>query len=86
MTQESTDYFEAGKWDEHSWKIGQWSHLEDHSDIYIFINILSSTGILACIMMTGPDTEITISWELLSCTKKKKQKKKQNINFFQAQS
>lgn len=26
--------------------------------IYIFINILSSTGLLACIMMTGPDTEL----------------------------
>lgn len=37
------------------------SYLEDHSDIYIFMNVLSSTGIIAFIMMAGADTEITIS-------------------------
>lgn len=42
-------------------KRGQWSYLEDHSDIYIFINVLSSTGIFAFIMITGANTEITIS-------------------------
>jgi hypothetical protein len=42
-------------------KRGQWSYLKDHSDIYIFINLLSNTGIFAFVMITGADTEITIS-------------------------